>query len=359
MRVGVYVDTDNITRNGGRGLRYDVLREFACRDRSDALRLNSYTSFDRERAQTDEDYKRNVQSFQAALRDFGYKVIVKHVKWYINEDGKRFGKANSDLDMAVDVLLEARNIDRVLLATGDGDFTKVARALQNMGCRVEVVAFDNVSGDLRREADLYVSGYLIPGLLPGESRGPDWGEEGSRVRGLCHWYDAIKGFGFIRYLRSFTGPLWVTDTTREDSPYASTFVHSSELQRAGINTQELPSRRHILEFTLRPSPTKPGELTAQEIALVPRPQIREPRTPLAAGRGHGGTEPGRGYGAGEGRGYGAGEGRGYGTGEGRGHGAGEGRGYGAGEAPARGHGSGTDAPPARGNGNTETLGETG
>ncbi|MDE2906127.1 MAG: NYN domain-containing protein, partial [Acidobacteriota bacterium] len=256
MRIGVYVDTENITRNGGRSLRYDVLREFACRDGADALRLNSYTSFDDDRAATDDTYQRNVESFHEALRDFGYKVIVKPVKWYVNEDGKRFGKANSDLDMAVDVLLEARNIDRVLLATGDGDFAKVARALQNMGCRVEVVAFDNVSGDLRREADLFVSGYLIPRLLPGESKGPDWGTEGSRVRGLCHWYDGVKGFGFIRYLKSFDGPLWVTDTTREDSPYASTFVHSSELQKAGINAAHLPSRRLILEFALRPSPTK-------------------------------------------------------------------------------------------------------
>jgi len=393
VRVGVYVDTDNITRNGGRGLRYDVLREFACRDGADALRLNSYTSFDRDRAQTDEDYKRNVQSFQAALRDFGYKVIVKHVKWYINEDGKRFGKANSDLDMAVDVLLEARNIDRVLLATGDGDFTKVARALQNMGCRVEVVAFDNVSGDLRREADLYVSGYLIPGLLPGESRGPDWGEEGSRVRGLCHWYDAIKGFGFIRYLKSFSGPLWVTDTTREDSPYASTFVHSSELQRAGINTQELPSRRHILEFTLRPSPTKPGELTAQEIALAPRQQVREARPPLPPARGYGNAETSGRYGNAEtpGRGYGNAEtssGR-YGNAETSGrHGNAEtsgrygnaetpgrygnaetpgrygnaetpGRGYGNTEAPGHGQGSGHADPAGRGNGNTETSTDAG
>ena len=325
MRVGVYVDTDNITKNGGRGLRYDVLREFACRDGSDALRLNSYTSFDRDRAQTDEDYRRNVQSFQAALRDFGYKVIVKHVKWYVNEDGKRIGKANSDLDMAVDVLLEARNIDRVLLATGDGDFVKVARALQNMGCRVEVVAFDNVSGDLRREADLFVSGYLIPGLLPGESRGSDWGEEGSRVRGLCHWYDGVKGFGFIRYMRSFAGPLWVTDTTRQDSPYASTFVHSSELQRAGISTQELPSRRHILEFTLRPSPTKPGELTAQELALVPRPSPRDARPSLSAGRGPGGSEPSR-------------------------------RGYGGSDTPARGAGSGSAEAPVRSHEDTETPG---
>ena len=284
MRVGVYVDTENITRNGGRGLRYDVLREFACRGGADAQRLNSYTSVDEDRAAAEDVYRRNVRNFHEALRDFGYKVIVKPVKWYVNEDGKRFGKANSDLDMAVDVLLEARNIDGVLLATGDGDFAKVARALQNMGRRVEVVAFDNVSGDLRREADLFVSGYLIPGLLPGESRALEWGREGSRVRGLCYWYDHDKNFGFIRYLRSLSGPLWVTDTTREDSPYASTFVHGSELLRAGMHPAQLPSRRLILEFTLGPSPTKRGELTAQEIAVLPKAQPRDFRGPAAVGR---------------------------------------------------------------------------
>ena len=69
----------------------------------------------------------------------------------------------------------------------------------------------------------------------------------------------------------------MTDTKRQDSPYASTFVHSSELQRAGVNTAELPSRQVILEFTLLPSPTKPGDLTAQEVTVVPRPAVREPR----------------------------------------------------------------------------------
>ena len=180
----MYVDTENITRNGGRGLRYDVLREFACRGGADAQRLNSYTSVDEDRAAAEDVYGRNVRNFHEALRDFGYKVIVKPVKWYVNEDGKRFGKANSDLDMAVDVLLEARNIDRVLLATGDGDFAKVARALQNMGCRVEVVAFDNVSGDLRREADLFVSGYLIPGCCRG-SRGRSSGVGKARGCAAC------------------------------------------------------------------------------------------------------------------------------------------------------------------------------
>jgi hypothetical protein len=32
LRVGVYVDVENIARNGGRGMRFDVLRDYACRD---------------------------------------------------------------------------------------------------------------------------------------------------------------------------------------------------------------------------------------------------------------------------------------------------------------------------------------
>ena len=30
-KVGIYVDVENITMNGGRGMQYDVLRAFACR----------------------------------------------------------------------------------------------------------------------------------------------------------------------------------------------------------------------------------------------------------------------------------------------------------------------------------------
>lgn len=49
-RVGVYVDSVNIAMNGGRGMRYDVLREFACRDGGEAMRLNAYVVYDPERA---------------------------------------------------------------------------------------------------------------------------------------------------------------------------------------------------------------------------------------------------------------------------------------------------------------------
>ena len=155
MKVGLYVDVANIAMNGGFRMRYDVLRDFACRGGAEAVRLNAYVSYDPARAESDPDYKAGQFRFHSALRDIGYKVIQKETKWYTDETGAKFGKANVDLDLAVDALLQSSTLDRVVLVTGDGDFVQVIKALQNKGCRVEVVAFDNVSADLRREADLY------------------------------------------------------------------------------------------------------------------------------------------------------------------------------------------------------------
>lgn len=75
--------------------------------------------------------------------------------------------------MAVDMLLQSEKLDRVLMLTGDGDFVQVVRALQNRGCRVELVAFANISADLRQEVDMFIPGWLIPNLLPikGQPRG--------------------------------------------------------------------------------------------------------------------------------------------------------------------------------------------
>ncbi|MCB1804426.1 MAG: NYN domain-containing protein, partial [Candidatus Competibacteraceae bacterium] len=182
-KIGVYVDAANISRNGGQRMQYDILREFACRDYAEPLRLNVYLSYDEEKADSNTIYREKARAYQSALREMGYKVIEKRVKWYIDEAGNRYGKANADLDMAVDLLLQSENLDRVLLVTGDGDFVQVVRALQNKGCRVETLAFDNVSEELRRESDMFISGYLVPDLLPPrlDETGDNWGQIGSRV----------------------------------------------------------------------------------------------------------------------------------------------------------------------------------
>lgn len=264
LKTGLYIDVSNLAMNGGFGMRYDVLREFACRGGAEPIRLNAYVSYDPQRAESDFDYRTKQRRFHAALRDFGFKVIQKDTKWYTDDAGNRFGKANVDLDLAVDALLQSENLDRVLLATGDGDFVQVVRALQNRGCRVEAVAFDNVSGDLRREADLYVSGYLIPSLLPIQrAKGQlSWGEVGSFARGVCYAHDSAKGFGWLRYLKGLDGELWRTDTRDPLSPYASIFCHDSEYPQ-GHDLEQLTNRNVVLEFQIAPG--EAGKMKATNV----------------------------------------------------------------------------------------------
>jgi uncharacterized LabA/DUF88 family protein len=273
-KVGVYVDVANLARNGGYGMRYDVLREFACRGNAEPVRLNAYVSFDADRAEYDTVYRDGQYGFYDVLRDFGYKVIQKNVKWYIDESGNRFGKANADLDLAVDALLQSENIDRVLLATGDGDFVQVVRALQNRGCRVETVAFENVSSDLRREADLFMSGYLIPNLLPTAQgrNGANWGEIGSRVRGVCYHHTG-KGYGFLRFMKSVAPELWKLDSRQADSPYGSVFFHDSQLPEE-VHYTKLPNRTMVFEFELAKSEGREGSYQAVNLTLMStrRPQ---------------------------------------------------------------------------------------
>jgi len=269
-RVGIYVDVANIAMNGGYGMRYDVLREFACHDNAEAVRLNAYVAFDVERSKDDPHYRERTNNFYDTLRDLGYKVIQKNVKRYIDEDGKAYVKANSDLDMAVDSLLQSENLNRVLLITGDGDFLQVVRALQNKGLRVEVVAFDNVSADLRREVDVFMSGYLIPNLLPVKNSPYEWGDINSRLRGCCYEYKHDRGFGFMRYLRDSRSHLWVTDTRHSESPYKTAYFHASHLEpHSNYSIEELPDRNIFFEFDLYKSFRNEG-IEARNIKIISR-----------------------------------------------------------------------------------------
>src|SRR4030066_1540065 len=183
-RVGVYVDSQNILRNGGYGMRYEVIRRFAARDGDEVMRLNAYVAIDEERAISDPNYK-NTLNFILTLRDLGFKAVEKAIRWYTDDSGRTYGKANLDMEMGLDIVSQSDRLDMIYLFTGDGDFCSVVTMAQNKGCRVELVAFANVSGRLRREVDLVLPGFLIPGLLPTSppfAGAPPWGDAGSRVR---------------------------------------------------------------------------------------------------------------------------------------------------------------------------------
>ncbi len=265
LKIGVFVDAENIKLNGGFQMRYDVLRRFASRDGGSLLRLNTYLAFDRERAGTDSEYQRKSYAYQQTVREFGWKVTIKEVKRYTDEDGNVTTKANADLDLAVDAMLQAENLDKVLLVTGDGDFLQLVNALQNRGCRVELLAFRHISGDLQRQVDAFYSGYVIPDLLPisYEPRN-QWGEIGSCVRGVCAKWFPDKGYGFLRFVKTIGPHFWVTDARAEDSPYQTIFCHARELAE-GISADDLLNRDNVFEFYLKDSDQKEGEAAAQNV----------------------------------------------------------------------------------------------
>lgn len=274
-KIGVYADVANLFHNGGQRLQYDVLREFACRDGAEAVRLNAYVTFDTERAERDHAYRDGATSFHNKLRDYGYKVIAKEVTWFRDDSGNRIGKTNADLDLAVDVLLQSERLDRVLIASGDGDLIRVVRGLQNRGIRVEVLGLQESALSLREEADLFVPGFLVPDLVPirrrGERRGerrsePAWGELGSRVRGWCYWFEAERGFGYIRFMKELGPGLWLTDARHPESPYETVFVRAAALPR-DAPAERLPNRNLVFEMTLEESERGDG-LQAADVELV-------------------------------------------------------------------------------------------
>jgi uncharacterized LabA/DUF88 family protein len=268
LKLGVFVDAENVKCNGGYQLRYDVLRRFAARNGGTLLRLNTYLAFDPERAREDPDYAKRSYIYQQTVRDFGWKVIIKNVRRYTDEEGNVTSKANADLDLAVDAMLQAEKLDQILLVTGDGDFLQLVSALQNRGCRVELLGFRNVSRRLQRQVDDYFSGFLIPDLLPfGYEPRNDWGAPGSCVRGICTKWFPEKGYGFLRFVRRLDGNLWITDPRDQGSPYGSAFCHVNELAD-DVSQEDLLHRETIVEFYLKESEQKDDGLIATNVRMV-------------------------------------------------------------------------------------------
>ncbi|MEL7833640.1 NYN domain-containing protein [Fodinibius sp. Rm-B-1B1-1] len=266
-KVGIYVDAVNVTMNGGFGLRYDILRKFASRDGSVPSRMNVYLAFDERRAEEDQDYKNKTTRFSEVLRDFEYKVIKKPVQYYRDEETQEtITKSTVDMDMAVDMVTQADDLDKVLLLTNNGSYVSVIDAIQRKGARVELIGFDDMSKNLKEETDVYISGYLIPGLLPIESPYA-WGKPGSRVRGVCYDFSHDDGYGFLRFLTGIGKNLWITDSRFDESPYSTVFAHISQFED-NFDTNFLPSRDLIFEFDMVEN--EKG-LVAEDIVLISAP----------------------------------------------------------------------------------------
>ncbi len=244
LKAGIFLDMENLSRCGGWGVRYNAVKNLVEAQGATVLRANAYMAIDVEREERDYEYRQKKESYRSAIRRAGFHLVYKEVKRYYDSEGQLVLKANADLDLAVDALLQSQNLDYVLLGSGDGDFMRLVRALQNLGKRVDLLSFSNTSTDLKHEVDYYFSGYLVPGLLPMNDEQPN------RVRGVMHAVNQEKGYGFLTVRTGYA-----TNEVRDD-----VFCHIRDFQReyngdyySTVSNEyfgNLKQRDTILEFDL-------------------------------------------------------------------------------------------------------------
>jgi uncharacterized LabA/DUF88 family protein len=159
--VAVFVDVANIfyaAKAAGVDIDYVTLLKAATAGR-DFVRAYAYTGLDPEND--------NQRQFHAFLARSGYKVISKDIRKY--GDGRI--KANLDIELVVDLMKTARNLDIAVVVSGDGDFASAIRAVQEMGVRVEVISFrGNTSSDLIEAADQFTDIAQVARVEKGSAR---------------------------------------------------------------------------------------------------------------------------------------------------------------------------------------------
>jgi uncharacterized LabA/DUF88 family protein/cold shock CspA family protein len=252
LKGGIFLDMENLRRNGGWSLRFDAVRELVEAQGVTVVRANAYMAVDEEKEEHDPEYRAKKMAYRAAVRNAGFHLVLKPVQRYRDADGELILKANADVDLAIDALLQSENLDYVLVGSGDGDFLRLVRAIQNRGKRVDLLSFDNTSSALRDEVDYHFAGRLYPELV-GDSY-----DEGARRRGYLHMVDEEKGYGFLTVQTGY----------RPEERRTDVFIHISTFESPLDNRDfaRLKTYSKIIEFRLEQADD--GKVQAKEARIL-------------------------------------------------------------------------------------------
>jgi len=135
-RLALFVDGANFYSTG-KSLDFDIdykkmLELFKAKGRLVAARY--YTAI-----LEHEDYS-PIRPLVDWLNYNGYQVITKPAKSYTDRDGRNRVKGNMDIELALDMVELADNVDHIVLCSGDGDFRVAVEACQRKGTRVSVLS---------------------------------------------------------------------------------------------------------------------------------------------------------------------------------------------------------------------------
>ena len=173
-RIGLFIDGANLY-SAAKSLDFDIdyrrlLEEF--RKRGRLIRANYYTALIESEEYTP------IRPLIDWLDYNGFKVVTKAAKEHSDDSGRRRIKGDMDVEIAVDIVEAASYLDHVVLFSGDGDFRKVAEAVQRHGTRISVVSTlksnpPMAADDLRRQADSFIELSELGKLVGRERRTRD------------------------------------------------------------------------------------------------------------------------------------------------------------------------------------------
>ena len=154
--IALFIDGANLHATA-RTLGFDIdykrlLKEFE--GRGSLLRAFYYTAIIE-----DQEYS-SVRPLTDWLSYNGYTVVTKAVKEFTDASGRRKVKGNMDIELAVDAMEFAGQIDQMVLFSGDGAFRSLVEAVQRRGVRVTVISTISsqppmIADELRRQADIF------------------------------------------------------------------------------------------------------------------------------------------------------------------------------------------------------------
>ena len=106
------------------------------------------------------------------LEENGFAIIARRASTSDLDPGRRRMRKSVSVDLAVDALQLAGNVDHLVLFSGDGQLRRLVEALQEEGKRVTVVSTIRTrhpiaSDELRRQADQFLDLVNLAALIGG------------------------------------------------------------------------------------------------------------------------------------------------------------------------------------------------
>ena len=165
-RVALFIDGANLY-SAARGLNFDIdyrrlLDHFRSKGR--LIRAFYYTALIE-----DQDFS-PLRPLIDWLDYNGFTVVTKPAKEFTDAQGRRRIKGNMDIELAIDAMEMAPNVDHLVLFSGDGDFRRLVDAVQRKGKRVTVISTTRsqppmIVDELRRQADQFIELETLRGII--------------------------------------------------------------------------------------------------------------------------------------------------------------------------------------------------